>query len=92
MTNSIRLPARLDLAASQKLVADVSSANLAEALTLDAADVDHLGALCAQAILAAARASHDAGGSVVIENLSDRVEAQLATMGLSGQSLMEGAR
>lgn len=92
MTNTLKLPARLDLAASQKLVAEMSGADLAQPMTLDAADVDHLGALCAQAIIAASRAAQDAGGKIVIENMSERVEGQLATMGLSSEALMEGAR
>lgn len=91
MTDTLKLPARLDLAASQKLVADLSGSDFAQKITIDASDVSHFGALCAQAIIAASRAAKEAGGSVVIENLSERVEAQLSTMGLSGQALMEGA-
>lgn len=91
LTDTLKLQARMDLAAAQKLVSDLSEADLSKPLTLDASDVEHLGALCVQAIIAAARGASSSGGSFKIENISERVETQLATMGLSGEALMEGA-
>ena len=91
LTNPIKLPPRLDLAAAQKLLGDVSEADLSQTVELDASDVDHLGTLCVQVLIAAARAAKEAGGKLSISNLSERVESQLETMGLSGDALMEGA-
>lgn len=82
----------MDLAAAQKLVSDLTEADLSKPLTLDATDVDHLGALCVQAIIAAARSSTSSGGSFKLENVSDRVETQLSMMGLSSAALMEGTQ
>lgn len=92
MTETIKLKPRLDLSAAEALVGDMTKQELSSGITLDAADVNHLGALCAQAIIAGARATLDAGGQMQIINASERVEEQLNTMGLSISALEGGAR
>lgn len=91
MTSTVKLPARLDLPAATKLVADVTAMDLSGKLEFDATEVTHLGALCAQALIATAAAAKSAGGSIEITNTSDRVVDQLAAMGLSPEFIMEGA-
>ena len=91
MTDTLKLPARLDLSAAPQLLADVSAADLSNPFTFDAEDVTHFGAICAQTIIAAARSAKAAGGSITITNLGERAETQLEIMGLSGAALMEGA-
>jgi chemotaxis protein CheX len=82
----------LDLAAAQTLVNDLSNQDLSGNVVLDASEVTHLGALCVQALLAGARAAHAAGGSLKIENVQEKVDDQLASMGLSKELVMEGAQ
>lgn len=90
MAETVKLATRLDLSAAQNLVKDVTAVKPETDLTLDASDVTHLGALCAQAILATANRSKSAGAALKIENVSERVEEQLGFMGLSTDKLMEG--
>ncbi len=89
MAEALKLPARMDLSAAQNLVNTLSKTDLAAGVQLDATDVKHLGALCAQAILSASQAAKDAGGRLEISNMNDRVEKQLAVMGLS-KEMLEG--
>lgn len=90
MSETIKIPARLDLSAVQNFVTDLSSQDFSKDVTLDATDVNHLGALGAQAIIAAARASSTAGGQFSITNVSEQVEAQLVVMGMSAETLQGG--
>lgn len=90
MAEPIILVPRLDLTAVQALVASITSRPPDTDIVLDASNVTHLGALCTQAILAAANRSNAAGGSFAVSNVSERVEEQLACMGLSSEKLMEG--
>ncbi len=91
MAETITLPARLDLPAAQDLVNTLNATKAEDEITIDASDVTHLGALCTQALLAASTRANAAGGAILIENLSERVEEQLGHMGLSPEKLMEGA-
>lgn len=92
LTETIKLKPRLDLSAAEALVSDMTKQELSSGITLDASEVNHLGALCAQAIIAGARAVQDAGGQMQIVNASERVEEQLGVMGLSIATLEGGAR
>ncbi|MFT6023687.1 MAG: chemotaxis protein CheX [Ascidiaceihabitans sp.] len=90
MNEPYKLSPRLDLSASQGLVAHLLSIPKSEPTVLDASDVTHLGALCAQALIAAGIRSTAAGGSLDIINTSDRIETQLDAMGMNLKSIMEG--
>jgi two-component system chemotaxis response regulator CheY len=80
-SRSYALPARLDLAAAQKLQADLIEAlRDARALRLDASAVDMLGAPCLQIILAAIR-SHP----VTIENPSAAFCEAVSGLGLEDE-------
>ncbi len=92
MTDIVKLPARLDLSAAPGLVADLQSQDFSKELTLDASEVKQMGALCTQAIISAARASYAAGGSLTMKDASERVQNQLACMGLSIQDLEGGVQ
>lgn len=90
MADPYILPARLDVSAAQGLVTHLLSVPAQEPTILDASETQHLGALCAQALLAAGRRCTEEGGSLQILNASERIETQLDTMGLSIHSLTEG--
>jgi chemotaxis protein CheX len=92
MTEPILLPARLDLAAVALLTEDMAARLTDGKIVLDGRDITHMGALCAQAILSAARTVIDAGGSLEFTDLSDRAVQQLSCMGLTPNMLTEGAR
>ena len=83
MADTIKLPERLDLPAAQPFIQEITQKDLSAGVVLDASDVTHLGALCVQAMLVSARASKAAGGDFKLENVSEKVEAQLSVMGLS---------
>lgn len=82
----------MDLSAAQSFVTGLSEKDFASEITLDAEEVTHLGALCVQAILAAARASKSAGGQFAVINIGENVESQLECMGLSAETLAGGAQ
>ncbi len=89
MAEMLRAPARLDLAAVGPLHADLL-AHAGGDVTVDMADVTQIGALCAQTIIAGARAISGAGCQMRLINVSDRVLAQLAAMGLTPETMTEG--
>ena len=91
MSDTIELPARLDLPFAQKLLLDIGERDLSKGITLDASQVTQMGTLCVQVILAAAREAAEAGGDFKIENVNDRTVAQLGTIGLTPESLAGGA-
>ena len=92
MSSSIILPARLDLSEAQSLHKEMTKLDMSSEIVCNAAAVTHVGAICVQTLIAAARSALDAGGKLTLENVSERVEKQLAAMGLSSQAVMEGAR
>lgn len=92
MAETIKLPARMDLSAAQAFVSDLSEKNFSNELTLDASDVNHIGALCLQAIIAGARAASEAGGSFVIKDTSEKVQEQLELMGLTVAEIEGGVQ
>lgn len=90
MGDAIILAPRLDLPAASELVTQLLSVSESDSTTLDASHVVHIGALCAQALIAAGIRSSSGGGSLDITNASERVETQLASMGLTLDAIKEG--
>jgi anti-anti-sigma regulatory factor len=90
MTAPVLLPARLDSAAAVQLARDLRERE-GTPVTLDASQVDLLGARAVQTLLVAAAAWRAAGVSFAVVNLPDGVRGQLATLGLSDIRAMEGA-
>jgi chemotaxis protein CheX len=86
MTERLELEARLDLTASERLVTQLAEAR-GKAITLDASAVDHLGAHAVQTLLVARTAWERDQNSFVIEALSDRAGAALATLGIDPAEL-----
>ncbi|MGC1496001.1 MAG: STAS domain-containing protein [Sulfitobacter sp.] len=89
MADQLSLSGKLDLAAVGGLHADLL-ARIGQDITLNMAHVTHLGALCVQTMIAAAKSTHDAGCSFHMTETSDRVLGQLAAMGLTPEIIMEG--
>ncbi|MEO9895071.1 MAG: STAS domain-containing protein [Paracoccaceae bacterium] len=92
MAENMKLPARLDLSAAQQLVQDLADKDLSSGIEFDANEVTHMGALCVQVLIAASRTVQDAGGQMTLDNVSERVDQQLASLGLTKEAVMEGAR
>ncbi len=82
---------RLDLSTVATLHEKLSEVGSGD-ITLDLAGVTHFGALALQVVHAAAVSAQQRGARLNIENLSDRVEAQIAAMGMSLETLTEPAR
>lgn len=89
MSDPIVLTGRLDLAAAAPLQAQLSPLT-SKPITLDLSAVTHLGALCLQTLIAAARACATEGGTLNLANVPDAVIAQLACMGSSPEQIMKG--
>ncbi len=90
MSAPLQLPAKLDLPASLQLVGDLREID--GDMHIDASNVTHMGALCLQALIAAARKAKGAGSKFEITGISEKVAAQLAAMGTSPEHLAEGAQ
>lgn len=90
MTAPVLLPARLDSAAAVQLAHDLRYREGAP-VTLDASQVELLGARALQTLIVAAGAWRAAGASFSVVNLSDAVRGQIATLGLSDTRSIEGA-
>ena len=89
MTERLELDARLDTSAAPALLKDLRAKSGGD-LTLDAAQVTHMGALCTQAILVAAKSFAKAGHGFRIENMCDQCVEQLRLFGLSPETLASG--
>lgn len=90
MTGHVKLPARLDLSQAIHLVSDLRKID--GDVHIDASEVTHLGALCLQALIAAARKAIDAGHRFEMVGVTDKVLDQMKVMGTAPEHLMEGAR
>ncbi len=90
MTARVVLPPRVDRAAAAKLTEDLR-AGAADDVAVDAAAVTQLGALALQTLIVAAHAWRDAGHAFTVENIAPEVAGQLADLGISDLSLLEGA-
>jgi len=89
MADRLVLDAKLDLAAAAKLQGKLEKA-LNAPVSIDAGQVSHMGALCTQILLAAARKAKTRGHAFNIINTSDRVLEKLSAMGLSPEIIAEG--
>ncbi|MFK7876354.1 MAG: STAS domain-containing protein [Paracoccaceae bacterium] len=90
MSEPLLLSAKLDLSAALGLVNDLKEID--GDIQVNASEVSHMGSLCVQALLAAARQAIANGHTMQITGISEKVSAQLDVMGLSPKTLMEGAQ
>lgn len=88
MAETYSLPPKLDLPAAGPLTADLL-ARMSADLTLDAAQVTQIGALCTQVIASAAVSFAAAGHSLTLINTTDRVIEQLRNLGFTPETLAE---
>jgi anti-anti-sigma regulatory factor len=86
----IVLPARLDSAAAVQLAATLRD-RVGTDVLLDASGVDLLGAKALQTLLVAAGAWRAAGHAFSVADLRTEVRGQIATLGLSNLSQIEGS-
>lgn len=91
MSATVQLAPRLDLPAASTLATTLKEHSDGE-LVLDMSEVKHLGALCLQVILSAATSAVDAGRSVSLINVSDRVIDQLRVMGMTPETVARGRK
>lgn len=80
---------KLDLAAVSDLHASFVG-RFGQDIVLDLTNVTHIGALCAQACIAAARSAKQSGNEFQVLNTSDTVLNQLGCMGLTPEQIAEG--
>ena len=90
MTGVLKLPAKIDLTATDQLVSDLRA--LEGDIAIDASEVTHLGTLGLQALIAASRSAHAAGHAFSFTSVTDRMKEQMQVMGTSPEKLMEGAQ
>lgn len=84
------LDARLDLSAAGTLHATLLARSGAP-LRIDAGAVTHLGALCLQILLAAARDWRRRGIVLVVDPISPQLESMLSAYGLEPEALQSTA-
>lgn len=89
MSGAMQLPARLDLPVAMQLTSDLKA--LEGNISIDASAVNHLGALCLQALVAASRKAHANGHSFELIGASDKVLEQMKVMGASPEKLMDNS-
>ena len=90
MSARYKLPARLDLSQAAELAEPLRKMD--EDLRIDASDVSHLGALCLQTLIAAARKARASGHRFEMTGVTDKVLEQMKVMGTSPEAMMEGAQ
>ncbi|WP_299287972.1 STAS domain-containing protein [uncultured Tateyamaria sp.] len=91
MSDSLVLPARLDVAGVGDVHARLHAVPAGAELRVDASKVTLMGALGAQLLLSAGKTARNAGGTLDLIDVSERAVEQLADMGLTPEILMEGA-
>ncbi|WBU58166.1 STAS domain-containing protein [Paracoccus sediminicola] len=89
MTDALTLPERLDLTAAKPLARDLAA--MTGAIRLDASGVTHLGGLCLQVLLGAARGCRASGRGFSITDRSPDFDAALALFGVDLELLAEEA-
>lgn len=90
MDAPLTLAPRLDLTAARPLAGQIAATT--GDLILDASQVAHLGGLCLQILLAAARQCRAEGRGFVIRDRSDGFEAALRQFGVNPCDLAERSR
>lgn len=86
----ILLPIRMDLTESLPLTVSIKDA-VGQPLRLDASAVEHLGALCLQVLIAAARQWQDDGIPFEISPMSEAFSDALGDFGLPSSVLTQEA-
>lgn len=86
MSNALELPTILDLVAAPGLL-EVLTNRRGEPLSMDAGNVQRLGAQCLQVLLAARAAWAADGQSLVLENPSEDFAATLELLGAAPEDL-----
>jgi anti-anti-sigma regulatory factor len=88
----VSLKARLDHAAAEALGHELRKQTGTD-LTLDCANVSHIGGLAAETLVSAAKSWASADHTLQLINISAAMSDQLATMGLSAATFdMEGSQ
>ncbi|MGR3320390.1 MAG: STAS domain-containing protein [Pseudooceanicola sp.] len=91
MSDTLLLQSRLDLPAAAPLAQELRK-RLGSDVTVDAGAVTHMGALCLQVMVSAAKTLTRAGHRFRMINASDRVLEQLVSMGFTPETLSEVAK
>lgn len=89
MSETIVLAPKLDLSAASELMTILRAQDAAE-VEIDMSEVKHLGALCLQVLLAAAKTSRTENRTITITNTSDRVIDQMRVMGMTPETIAKG--
>lgn len=90
MAEVLSLEGRLDLTAVGKLHEDLL-ARAGNDLVVQMDHVTQLGTLCIQTLIAAANTARANGHSFKLANTSDRILGQLATLGMTPETIMKGS-
>lgn len=91
MAEHIAPEGKLDLAGVTSLHAEFLG-KLGQDIVLDLSKVTHFGALCMQTCIAAGRSAQENGNDFRIINASDHVLGQISSMGMTPETLAEGAQ
>ncbi len=89
MAKVIKPEKKLNLSAVSGLQRDLLAIRDGD-VSVEMQDVTHLGALCAQLMIAAGRLAQAEGHQFEMMNTSDQVIDQLALMGMTPQTIAEG--
>jgi len=90
MSEPVVLAPKLDLAAASALLTSLRSHDAPE-LVIEMSQVKHLGALCLQVLLAAAKTSNSQNRTMTLTNTSDRVIDQMRLMGMTPETIARGS-
>ena len=88
MSEAVSLPARVDLPAATRLVAELR--DVQGPVVVDAREVTHLGVLGLQALVAASRDAHSRGNTFMMSECSDKMIEHMTIMGVTPEQLVEG--
>lgn len=89
MTDPVVLEAKMDITAASVLLTTLRDRTEAEVI-IDMKDVRHLGALCLQVLLSAAKTLSEEERKITIINTSDRVLDQMRVMGMTPEAVAKG--
>lgn len=89
MANRLVLNAKLDTSSAGPLRDELVAAH-GQDLVLDASDVEHIGALCAEVLMSVRHLWRQSDASITIENASSQLIDNLNQMGLSLDDIATG--
>jgi len=89
MADPLRPEGKLDLGAANGLYESLAP-RIGQNIEIDLGAVTQLGALCLQILLAAAKATKDAGHAFELSNVSSHIAEQIANMGTTPELISEG--